>query len=577
MEKDDIQNPDLVLVVFCKQHAIALAVANVLIAVVLAPRAIGQEASRAAVSDRVLEAVIESAKRRDYEKHALTHAGDAARGRALFDDEKLTRCAVCHKLQSKGGEVGPDLSHIGGKFDRPHLIESLLEPSRQIVEGFRTSVVVTVDGRTLTGIVREQSPESIVLFDASGVKHVIARNDIDEQQYSSISIMPQGLETLLTTDQFTDLIAYLDTLRADGNAPFGAAISGPIKLPDGFEVTTIATGLTGCTAMETTGDGRVFVCEQTGTLRVVKNGELLPEPFVALLVDSTWERGLIGVTVEPGFPQVPFVYVCYVAKEPYPHHRVSRFTAEGDIAAPNSEQVLLAGDDQRKLGGKVPAGHQGGALHFGVDGKLYIAIGEQTAETPAQDLTTFQGKILRINRDGTIPGDNPFLTETKGKYAAIWVRGLRNPFTFAVHPSSGELFINDVGGKFEEINVGVPGGNYGWPAVEHGPISDTRYRGPIHWYPQASIAGAAFSPADFAWSADYRGRYVFADFVHGWIKTLDPDHPKNVTTFATGLRRPVDLRFNADGTLLVLLRNAWVIDDKFQPGTGTLLGIRPSL
>ena len=524
----------------------------------------------------MLSATLAAERRLDYERHALTYAGDVNRGRELFFDQKLAKCSICHKVEGQGGEVGPDLSHVGGKFDRPHLIESLLEPSRQIVEGFRTSVVLTTAGQTLTGVVREQPADAIALYDAAGVKHLVPVTTIEQRETTNVSLMPQGLEQQLSVEQFTDIIAFLDSLRADKNAPFGAAVTGPISVPDGFEVSTICTGLTGCTAMEAATDGRVFICEQTGRLRVLKEGKLLEEPFIVLPVDSTWERGLIGVTVDPGFPDVPYVYVCYVANEPYPHHVVSRFNAAGDVAAQASEQVLLEGDDQRKLGGNVPAGHQGGAIHFGIDGKLYIAIGEQTAETPSQNLATFQGKILRIERDGAIPSDNPFVGETKDKYRAIWARGLRNPFTFAIRPRSGELLINDVGGKFEEINVGAPGANFGWPVVEHGPAGDARFRGPIHWYPQASISGGAFVPADSGWPAAYRGRYLFADFVHGWIKSLDPDHPQDVADFATGLRRPVDLRFAPDGTLLVLLRNAWVIDDKFQPGTGTLLAIRPS-
>jgi glucose/arabinose dehydrogenase len=292
-----------------------------------------------------------------------------------------------------------------------------------------------------------------------------------------------------------------------------------------------------------------------------------------LPVDSHWERGLIGVTVDPDFPRTPHLYVCYVAKEPYPHHRISRFIVAGDVAVPGSEKILLVGDDQRTLGGKVPGGHQGGALHFGQDGKLYIAIGEQTAETPAQRLDTFQGKILRINPDGSIPPDNPLLKQTTGKYQAIWALGLRNPFTFAVHPSSGNLFINDVGGKFEEINRATAGANFGWPAVEHGPTTDPRFRGPESCYPQASISGGDFCPATTTWPAAWHGRYFFADFVHGWIKTLDPDHPQHATEFASGLSRPVDLRFTRAGSLLVLLRNAWVIDDKFQQGTSALVEI----
>src|SRR5262249_41027017 len=157
-------------------------------------------------------------------------------------------------------------------------------------------------------------------------------------------------------------------------------------------------------------------------------------------VDSEWERGLIGVTLDPDFPRNGFVYVCYVAAEPYPHHRVSRFTARGDFAAPGSERILFEGDDQRKLGGKVPAGHQGGAIHFGADGKLYVAIGDQTAGEPSQRLDTLQGKLLRLNPDGSTPGDNPFVDLARGKYRAVWATGLRNPFTFAVQPETGRIF-----------------------------------------------------------------------------------------------------------------------------------------
>ena len=126
------------------------------------------------------------------------------------------------------------------------------------------------------------------------------------------------------------------------------------------------------------------------------------------------------------------------------------------MAVPGSELVLLEGDDQAKLGGNVPAGHQGGALHFGKDGKLYVALGDQTAGLPAQELTTFQGKLLRLNPDGSIPEDNPFCQTARGKYRAIWALGLRNPFRFAVQPGTGRIFINDVGqDNWEEIDEGV--------------------------------------------------------------------------------------------------------------------------
>src|SRR5262249_26496197 len=186
----------------------------------------------------------------------------------------------------------------------------------------------------------------------------------------------------------------------------------------------------------------------------------------------------IGVPLDPDFGRNGYLYLCYVARRPYSHHRVSRFTAAGDVAAPGSELVLLEGDDQAKLGGKVPAGHQGGALHFGADGKLYVAIGDQTAGAPSQSLSSFQGKLLRINADGSIPAGNPFADAARGKYRAIWARGLRNPFCFAVQAGTGRIFVNDVGeNTWEEINEAVAGGNYGWPLGE-GPTTDVRFRAP---------------------------------------------------------------------------------------------------
>ena len=109
-------------------------------------------------------------------------------------------------------------------------------------------------------------------------------------------------------------------------------------------------------------------------------------------------------------------------------------------------------------------------------------LGEQTAGMPAQAMTTLQGKLLRLNPDGSIPDDNPFYHTARGKYRAIWALGLRNPFTFAVQPGTGRILINDVGqGTWEEVNEGVAGANYGWPMTE-GPTSDPRFRGPIHHY-----------------------------------------------------------------------------------------------
>lgn len=515
---------------------------------------------------------------RKYEQFALRHSGDAANGKRLFHDQR-TKCVVCHTISGEGGEVGVDLSRIGGKFDRPHLIESLLEPSRQIVEGYRTTNILTTSGRVVSGIVRRQDETRITIIDAAANKHTISRADIDELSHSDVSTMPEGLAKELSVDEFADLIAYLESLRTGVQEKMGSAVGGAVSLPDGFQLQTVATGIDGATALEVLPDGRVLVCEQPGRVRVVENGKLLSKPFVTLPVDSNWERGVIGVTHDPGFPKSPYIYVCWVAKAPYPHHRISRFTMEGNVAVAGSEKLLLAGDDQTKMGGNVPAGHQGGALHFGNDGKLYVGIGEQTAGAPSQDLDTFLGKILRINPDGSIPKDNPFFDVAKGKYQAIWALGCRNPFTFAFRKSDGHMLINDVGGEFEEINVGSSGANYGWPVVEHGEKPEyktAKYHGPIYSYKQSSLNGGDFCAVGNGWPQSWQGRYFFADFVQGWIRTIDPGNPGDAREFVGGIRRPVDMRFAPDGSLYILLRNAWVIDGKFEGGTGSLLQIRPT-
>ena len=209
----------------------------------------------------------------------------------------------------------------------------------------------------------------------------------------------------------------------------GVATAGAASLPTGFAETQLVSGLSSPTAMAFAPDGRLFVCEQGGRLRVVKNGALLPTPFVTLTVDSAGERGLLGVAFDPDFATNHYVYVYYTATSPAVHNRVSRFTANGDVAAAGSEVVLLELDN---LSGAT--NHNGGAIHFGPDGKLYVAVGENANGANAQTLANLLGKMLRINADGTIPTDNPFYATASGRNRAIWALGLRNPFTFAFQP-----------------------------------------------------------------------------------------------------------------------------------------------
>ena len=189
-------------------------------------------------------------------------------------------------------------------------------------------------------------------------------------------------------------------------------------------------------------DGRLFVAQQGGALRVIKNGSLLATPFLTVTVNSSGERGLLGVAFDPDFPINQYVYVYYTATTPAIHNRVSRFTANGDVVVPGSEVVIL------DLPNLSATNHNGGAIHFGPDGKLYVAVGENAVPSNSQTLANPLGKLLRINRDGSIPTDNPFYGSTSGINRSIWALGLRNPFTFAFQSSTGRLFINDVGAGY---------------------------------------------------------------------------------------------------------------------------------
>jgi glucose/arabinose dehydrogenase len=309
--------------------------------------------------------------------------------------------------------------------------------------------------------------------------------------------------------------------------------------------------------MEVAPDGRIFVCQQGGSLRVIKNGVLLATPFVSLTVDSAGERGLLGIAFDPNFGANSFVYVYYTVPGSPAHNRVSRFTANGDVAVAGSETILLNLNDLSGAGN-----HNGGAIHFGPDGKLYIAVGENANGSNSQTLANLLGKVLRINADGTIPTDNPFFN-TAGARKEIWALGLRNPFTFAFQPGTTRLFINDVGETtWEEINDGIAGSNYGWPITE-GPTTDPRFRAPLFAYGHGgtstqgcAIAGGAFyNPAAAQFPVAYTGKYFFADLCNGWIRVLDPSN-NTAADFASGISSPVDLKVGADGSLYYLARGS---------------------
>ncbi len=339
-------------------------------------------------------------------------------------------------------------------------------------------------------------------------------------------------------------------------------------LPTNFSESQIASGLSNPTAMAFAPDGRLFVCQQGGQLRVIKNGALLSTPFVTLMVDSNGERGLLGVAFDPDFATNQFVYAYYTATTPATHNRLSRFTANGDVALAGSEAVIL---DLNNLSSAT--NHNGGAIHFGPDGKLYIAVGENANSANSQSLANLLGKILRINADGTIPLDNPMTFpgiagSSSGINRAIWAVGLRNPFTFTFQSSSGRMFINDVGQTtWEEINDGILGSNYGWSICE-GACSppNANFRDPLFQYGHGTSAttgcaitgGAFYNPTTVNFPSEYVGKYFYAEFCSGWIRRFDPA-TGTATAFATGISNPVDLIVTADGSLYYLARGAGAV------------------
>ncbi|WP_280151200.1 PQQ-dependent sugar dehydrogenase [Piscinibacter sp. XHJ-5] len=355
--------------------------------------------------------------------------------------------------------------------------------------------------------------------------------------------------------------------NVSGWATRTVSFGGSRSLPQGFSRLDHWGGTLGnATAFAQAPDGRLFVAQQTGALRIIKNGALLGTPFVSLAVDSSGERGLIGVALDPGFASNGRVYVHYTTTQNGTHNRISRFTASGDVAAAGSEVVLV---DLPLLSSAT--NHNGGAMHFGMDGKLYVGVGDNANSAKAQNLADPFGKLLRFNADGSIPSDNPFYGTQTGLARAVWAYGLRNPFTFAVQPGTGRIHVNDVGqNTWEEINLGSPGANYGWPGSEGpddisggitAPLFTYRHSatspagsGPGGFFVGYAIAGGAFYPTSGNFPAPYRGDYFFADYVSGFVGRVDLSNGNAAYAFASGIDSPVDMLAGVDGALYVLTR-----------------------
>jgi len=246
-----------------------------------------------------------------------------------------------------------------------------------------------------------------------------------------------------------------------------------------FAAQVLATQLEIPWALAFVPDGRLFITERPGRVRVFQGGRLLAEP--ALVIDSLYTRdesGLLGLAVHPSFAANGFAYVAYTATTPTgPVARVVRYRVVGNSFG--EPAVLLDG---------VPANniHNGARVKFGPDGRLYVTFGDVAMPSEAQSLGSLNGKVLRLNDDGTTPADNPF-------GSPVWSWGHRNPQGLDWHPATRELFETEHGQTGnDEVNVIDRGQNYGWPEIE-GSASRPDMRTPLAFFtPSVAPSGAAF-------------------------------------------------------------------------------------
>jgi glucose/arabinose dehydrogenase len=338
---------------------------------------------------------------------------------------------------------------------------------------------------------------------------------------------------------------------------FGSSVA----VPPNFVNEIAVPGLLQPISIEFSLDNRMFVVGHLGTIWVALPGstQLLSTPFIQLPnIDTSYaENGAYGMAFDPNFSTNSYFYVFYTASTPNgPRDRVSRFTATANTGDPASEFVVWEDLD-------VPGStHHGGAIDFGPDGNLYIAVGENYDASQAQMVNTFRGKILRMRADGAALPDNPFYVGLGEPQDYVWAMGLRNPFRIKFDDPTGELYIGDVGGNVqstavEEVNLGRRGANYGWPLCE-GPCSVSGMTSPIFSYPHnglhASISGG-FVYRGSQFPSSYKGTYFYGDYVQSWISNLTFDSSGNVTgsvTFepsSSQVGAVVDLDEGPDGAL----------------------------
>ena len=282
---------------------------------------------------------------------------------------------------------------------------------------------------------------------------------------------------------------------ACGQPPPGRGAGEVARTGDGavqFRVETVVANLEVPWAIVFTPDGRMLFTERPGRVRVFENGKLRPEPLATIPdVEPTGESGLMGLTLHPQFAQNHLLYLAYAYRggDDEQRVRVVRFRETG--SALTDRKVIIE---------DIPAAqfHAGTRLRFGSDGKLYITTGDATSREIAQQLGSLGGKTLRLNDDGTVPPDNPFVNQT-GARPEIWTYGHRNAQGMDFQPGTNLMFQTEHGpsgfdgpGGGDEVNIVERGKNYGWPLIHHTQTRAGLEAPLLEYTPAVAPSGATF-------------------------------------------------------------------------------------
>ncbi len=287
-----------------------------------------------------------------------------------------------------------------------------------------------------------------------------------------------------------------------------------LAVPDNLQRTEMLSGdLDFPTSLAFAPDGRMFIAQLGGSIRVYQNEELLPSPLVSIPVTASVDRGMLGIALDPEFERgSPYLYMYYVDSNT--KVTIGRVNASSNNAT--SVETLYTAPQN------TPGQHVGGTIAFGPDGKMYASIGDNQNPPNSQDPTNPYGSVIRLNKDGTIPNDNPFANHSD--YAQeIYAYGFRNPFRMTFHPTNGHLYVGDVGqSDVEEVNLVKSGKNYGWPSAE-GSCNCSEYEDPVYEYPHVNNSGSITLGTIYAggnFPQEYQGDLFISDYSLGHVRHL---------------------------------------------------------